>query len=267
MATVFKLASWSELERMVSKADIVLMVLDARTPLETFSRRLEAVTAKHGKQLLLVLNKSDLIPRDVADEWKEFFKTRGYHVVYIAAARHMGTLRLRRAIKHLAREFPVTVAVAGYPKVGKSSIINALKGRHSAPTSPYPGSPGYTRSFQLYRIDEDIYMIDAPGVIPVEGGDLERVLRGYPPEKLKDPVNPAIELIKKILSYNREAFAIAYGIEAQDPLSILEQYAVKRGWFYKTTKEPLIEEAARAIIRDYHDGRIPFYERPGQLSS
>ncbi|MGB9828320.1 MAG: GTP-binding protein, partial [Thermosphaera sp.] len=128
---------------------------------------------------------------------------------------------------------------------------------------PYPGSPGYTRSFQLYRIDEDIYMIDTPGVIPVEGGDLERVLRGYPPEKLEDPVNPAIELIKKILSYNKEAFAIAYGIETQDPLSILEQYAVKRGWFYKTTKEPLIEEAARAIIRDYHDGRIPFYERPG----
>ncbi len=38
----------------------------------------------------------------------------------------------------------------------------------------------------------------------------------------------------------------------------MERLAIKRGWFYKTTKEPLIEEAARTIIRDYHKAKIPF---------
>ncbi|MEM1833740.1 MAG: GTPase [Thermosphaera sp.] len=258
----FKLASWSQLEKMILKGDVVLMVLDARTPVETFSRKLEGIVSRHGKELLIVLNKSDLVPRQVAEEWKEHFEERGYHAVFTAASKHMGTLRLRRAIKHLSKQLPTTALVAGYPKVGKSTIINALKGRHSAPTSPYPGTPGYTKTFQVNKIDDDLYMIDTPGVIPVEGGELERVLRGYSPEQLGDPVKPALKLIEKVISLNKDAFKLAYGISSLNPLDILEQYAVKRGWFYKSTREPLIEEAARAVIRDYHDGKIPFYERP-----
>ncbi len=259
------LASWSELSRMVSKSDVVLMILDARDPISTFSKRLEGIVRKKGKELILVLNKCDLIPRSVAEEWKSYFSARGYTVVYVAAAKHMGTLRLRRTIRRVAPSLPAIVGVAGYPKVGKSSLINALKGRHSAPTSPYPGSPGYTKHFQLYRIDKNILMIDSPGVIPIEGGELERVLRGYPPEKLPDPVNPAIQLINRILRHVPNAIREAYGIEETDPLRILEALAIKRGWFYKKTKEPLIEEAARAIIRDYHDGKIRFYIRPGDI--
>jgi len=261
----FILASWSQLERMVSGVDVVLMVLDVRDPVGTFSRRLESIVRRKGRKLILVLNKADLVPRDVAEEWKRYYMEKGYTVVYMAAARHMGTLRLRRTIRRVAPVLPTVVAVAGYPKVGKSSIINALKGRHSAPTSPYPGSPGYTRHFQLYRVDKNILMVDSPGVIPVEGGELERVIRGFPPEKLDDPVLPAIKLIERILKYHPDAFKRAYGVSRTDPLGILEEIAVKRGWFYKSTREPLIEEAARLVIRNYHDGSIPFYIRPSWI--
>lgn len=259
------LASWSELAKMVSKSDVVLMVLDARDPLSTFSKKLEGIVRGKGKELILVLNKCDLIQRSVAEEWKGYFSERGYAVVYTAAAKHMGTLRLRRTIRRVAPSLPTVVGVAGYPKVGKSSLVNALKGKHSAPTSPYPGSPGYTKRFQLYRIDKNILMIDSPGVIPIEGGELERVLRGYPPEKLPDPVNPAIQLINRVLKYAPNAIKEAYGIEEGEPLRILEALAIKRGWFYKRTKEPLVEEAARAVIRDYHDGRIRFYISPRDI--
>ncbi|ADV64329.1 GTPase [Desulfurococcus mucosus] len=261
----FTLASWSQLEKMVSRVDVVLMVLDSRDPLSTFSRRLESMVERNGRKLILVLNKADLVPRSVAEEWKEYFTEKGYTTVYMAAARHMGTLRLRRTIRRVAPSLPTLVAVAGYPKVGKSSIINGLKGRHSASTSPYPGSPGYTRHFQVYRVDKDIMVVDSPGVIPVEGGELEMVIRGFPPEKLDDPVPPAVKLIERILRYHPDAFKKAYGIAETNPLRILEELAVKRGWFYKATREPLIEEAARTIIRNYHDGRIPFYIRPSQI--
>jgi len=108
-------------------------------------------------------------------------------------------------------------------------------------------------------------MVDSPGILPVEGNILERVLRGFPPEKLVDPVNPAIMLIKRVLEFNPTAFRDYYGIESTDPLEILERLAIRRGWFYKKTKEPLIEEAARALIRDYHDGKIVYYVRPSQV--
>lgn len=261
----FILASWSQLDRMISRVDVVLMVLDARDPLSTFSKRLESIARERGKKLILVLNKSDLVPRNVVEEWKRYFMEKGYITVYMAAARHMGTLRLRRTIRRVAPSLPTIVAVTGYPKVGKSSIINGLKGRHSAPTSPYPGSPGYTRHFQLYRVDKDILLVDSPGVIPVEGGELERVIRGYPIEKLEDPILPAMKLIERIMTHHPNAFMEAYGVSERDPLRILEEIAVRHGWFYKTTREPLIEEAARKVIRDYHDGVVKFYIRPAWI--
>ncbi len=257
------IASWGQINSIVSRSDVVLHVLDARDPLATFSNRLVRIVEKHGKKILIVLNKCDLIPRSIAEDWKEYFESKmGLPTVYIAAARKMGTIKLRRAIKKTAPSLPTIVSVIGYPKVGKSSIINALKGKHSASTSPYPGSPGYTRTFQLYRVDPNILMIDTPGILPVEGDTLEKIIRGYPPEKLEDPVLPAIQLIQKILEHNPNAFLHAYGIESKNPLEILENIAVARGWFYKKTKEPLIEEAARHVIRDFHDGKIVYYVKP-----
>lgn len=256
------LATWHDLRLIVSRADVVLEVLDARDPMNTRSRRLEKIVEDMGKELILVLNKSDLVPREVVEKWTRILRDKGYHAVYIAARDHKGTRVLRRTIKEVAPAFPVIVAVTGYPKTGKSTIINALKGRHSASTSPIPGSPGYTKHAQLYRIDSKILMIDTPGVIPVEGGILEKVIRGISPEQLDDPVEPAVMLIEKILKHNPYAFRSAYGITETDPLKILEKIAVKRGWFYKKTKEPLIEEAARTIIRDYHRGKIPFFVKP-----
>ncbi|BES82063.1 GTPase RsgA [Pyrodictium abyssi] len=256
------LASWRSLAWIIRRADVVLEVVDARDPISTRSRRLERMVTSLQKKLIIVINKTDLIPREVAEKWKRIFEDQGYRTVYMAARDHKGTRVLRRAIRDVVETYPAIVAVTGFPKTGKSTIINALKGRHSASTSPIPGSPGYTTHAQLYRIGENLYMIDTPGVIPVEGGPLEAVLRGRPPEQLRDPVRPAVMLLERALKYNPRAVKDAYGIDETDPYKILELIAIKRGWKYKSDGEPLIEEAARTVIRDYHTGKLLFYVPP-----
>lgn len=258
----FRLMGWGQVRKVIDAADVVIKVLDIRDPLSTFSARVAKIASSMGKPMVLALNKCDLVPRDVAEAWRDFFERRGYTAVYVSATKHLGTLRLRRAVKRAAPRLPATAAVVGFPKTGKSSIINALKGRHSAPTSPYPGSPGYTRGLQLVRVDKNLLLIDTPGVIPAEGGELEALIRGTPIDELEDPVRAAALLIKRVLEENPRAFFSAYGIEGQDPVKIMEDLAAKRGWFYKKTKEPLIEEAAKQIIRDFHDGVIEFYIDP-----
>ena len=256
------LASWSQVERIVKRSDLVLLVLDSREPLNTFSERLVKLIRKHGKNLLLVLNKYDLIPPSIAEKWIKYFGKQGYSIVVTSILVDKSIKKLKQAIRKNAKSYPIVVSITGYPKVGKSSLINAIKSKHSASTSPYPGSPGYTKHFQLYRVDRDILVIDTPGILPVEGDPLTRILRGYPIEKLKDPVNPAIMLIKRILENNQSAFEKVYGIDSREPLEILEKLARQRGWFYRKTGEPLIEEAARCIIRDYHNGKLVYYISP-----
>lgn len=257
------LASWRTLAWIVRRADVVLEVVDARDPMSTRSRRLERMVSSLGKKLVIVINKSDLVPRSIVEKWKQILVDQGYTVVYMAARDRKGTRVLRKTIRLVAGDkSPIIVAVTGFPKTGKSTIINVLKGSHSASTSPIPGSPGYTTHAQLYRIGRNLYIIDTPGVIPVEGGWLESVIRGKPPEQLEDPLRPAIELLKRALKYNPSAVKDAYGIDETDPYRILELIALKRGWKYKSTGEPLVEEAAKTVIRDYHEGKLLFYVPP-----
>lgn len=260
-----ELASWRMLARTIRNADVVVEVVDIRDPITTRSRRAERMAEALDKNLLIVLNKSDLVPGGVAEKWRRIIEGMGYDVIYVSARYRLSTRRLRGWIKSLAEVKPFSAAVIGFPKTGKSSVINVLRGRKGASTSPIPGSPGYTKGIQLLKIEPGFYMIDTPGVIPVEGGWPEAVIRGRSPESLKDPVPPAAALIERILNYNRRAFLQAYGIESRDPYEILERLAAKRGWFYKTTKEPLIEEAARTVIRDYHKAKIPFYVPPEEF--
>ncbi|MCE4615947.1 MAG: 50S ribosome-binding GTPase [Aeropyrum sp.] len=259
------LASWRMLARTMKNADVVVEVVDIRDPITTRSKRAESMATALEKKLIIVLNKSDLVPLSVAEKWRRILQGLGYNAIYVSARYRLSTRRLRGWIKSMADIKPFSAAVIGYPKTGKSSIINTLRGRKGASTSPIPGSPGYTKSIQLLKIEPGFYMIDTPGVIPAEGGWPDSVIRGRSPEELSDPVPPAAALIEKILKYNRRAFQQAYGISSTDPYEILEDLAVKRGWYYKKTKEPLIEEAARTVIRDYHKAKIPFFVPPEEF--
>ncbi len=257
-----ELASWRLLARTIKNADVVVEVVDIRDPIHTRSRRVESMVEALDKELVIVLNKADLVPRTVAEKWKRIIEGQGYEVLYVSATKRLGTRILRGFIKGVAPIKPFSAAVVGYPKTGKSSVINALRGRKGASTSPIPGSPGYTKSIQLLKIEPGFYMIDTPGVIPVEGGWPEAIIRGRSPEELADPVRPAIALLERILKYNPRAVLEAYKITETDPYMILEEIARKRGWFYKSDHSPLIEEAARTVIRDYHKAKLRFYVPP-----
>ncbi len=255
-------ASWRDIRRIVGKSDVVLEVLDARVPDITRSRSLEGIVERLGKELVLVINKADLVPRSIAEKWKKLFEEQGYPTVYISARGRLGTKILRSKIRSLVGGREATVSIVGYPKVGKSSIINALKGKHSASTSPIPGSPGYTTHTQLYRVDSKTYIFDTPGIIPPRGEDVYAILRGKEPDSFRDPVKPVIMFLRFLIENHPNLLPKIYRIELEEPYAFLEKLALRRGWVYRRTGEPNIEEAAKLIIRDWHREKIVFYSSP-----
>ncbi len=254
------------MKELVNKSSVVLEVVDARNPWFTRSRSLENSVMIRNKTLIVVINKCDLVPRSVAEQWKRLFELEGLHAVYVSTKMRQGTRILRRFIKRVASSHtPIIATVVGFPKTGKSSVINVLKGRHSAMTSAIPGTPGYTTHMQLFKIEPGFYMYDTPGVIPIEGGPLESVIRGAAPEEIKEPIEPAVKLLELALKHNPNSVVEAYGIEERDPYRILVELAKRRGWFYKKDREPIVEEAARAVIRDYHKAKLRFYVTPESI--
>ncbi len=252
---------WIMVKKVIRQADVVLEVVDSRNPEGTRSRIVERYVKSLGKPLIIVINKADLVPREVLDEWKNVL-SREFPTIYISAQKRLGTRRLWMILKKYRRNSKLKVAVVGYPNVGKSMIINLLKGRHSVGTSPIPG---FTKHTQAVRAAKWLKVIDTPGVVPLrEKDEVSLVLKcSISPEELEDPVTPALGLIKIALEKNPTVFKETYGIESTDPLKIIEELAERRKLYLKGGRLN-IEEAARIIIRDWQKGKLVFYFLPNE---
>ncbi len=260
------LANWRLINELLGMVDAVLEIVDIRDPFSTRSKKLERSAELHGLPLIIVLNKADLVPKSVSSSWKKYFRVKeGVPAVYISARHRLGTKVLRIKLREVVNKLPLSAGVFGVPKVGKSTLINTLKGRHSAPTSPYPGTPGYTTRAQVFRLGGYVFLVDTPGIVPPEGVGIEAKIRSSPVDKLRNPVAIALELIQRVLDQNELAFKEAYSIKAVKPEEILKELAFKAGLIYGKDKEPNLQEAAKKVIRDYLNGIVPFYVKPPQL--
>jgi hypothetical protein len=249
--------AWAIVRKVVREADVVLEVVDARDPMATRSRELERMAAEEGKKLVIVINKADLVPREVLEEWKRVL-SREYPTIYVGARERLGTRFLWRIIKRVTDKKPVVVAVVGLPNVGKSTILNVLKGRHSVSTSPVPG---WTKHATLARAATWLKVIDTPGVVP-RGEEEELAVRGaLRPESLEDPVPAALKLIEVLRRKEPDFLKKYYGVDESDPLRALEELARRRN-LLKKGGEPNVEEAARVLLRDWQSGELAVYFTP-----
>ncbi|XP_047962392.1 guanine nucleotide-binding protein-like NSN1 isoform X2 [Salvia hispanica] len=69
-------AFYKELVKVIEASDVILEVLDARDPLGTRCVDMEKMVLSAGpdKQLVLLLNKIDLVPREAAEKWLTYLR-------------------------------------------------------------------------------------------------------------------------------------------------------------------------------------------------
>jgi ribosome biogenesis GTPase A len=241
---------WKLVNDVIREADILLLILDSRFIPETRNRELEYKIQSSGKKLIYIFNKCDLVNKDYLDGWKKKLSPS----IFVSSTQHLGTTILLKALLRYAKD-PIIVGVVGYPNTGKSSVINALRGRHSAPVSP---KSGFTRSLRTVRIDRNILLIDTPGVLAFGERDQEllAVIGGLNAESARDPEGIAYHLLTK---YGKSISA-HYGVELSEDLEqVLEAIAVKTKKVLKKNM-PNIDLASRALIREWQTGKIPLLE-------
>ncbi len=262
---MMKKFSYTKLAReVIDRADVILEILDARLIEETRNFELEALIEEKGKRLIHVINKSDLAPR----EYLERVKSNLTNAVFISVKERDGMTMLRQQIYKVASrsktsKYDILVGVIGYPNVGKSSIINALAGRSSAPVSPVSG---HTRSIMNVRITERIMIIDTPGVIPVEEKDEVKlaIIASKNADSLKTPDLVAVQILLILLQQHGDTwFSTTFGVapppaakvkNANDLLDTLEAIAVFRKRLGKGGVPDTLA-MGRQVIMDWQRGK------------
>jgi ribosome biogenesis GTPase A len=250
--------------KIVETSDIVLQVLDARYINEMRNEAIEEIIKKKGKKILYVFNKSDMV--DVAKAKKNPLLKKLRPYVFVSALKRDGGKELRSKIKYMAKLVKkdenskydrVQVGVIGYPNAGKSSIINLLVGKTSAPTG---AQAGFTKGIQKLSLTKGILLLDSPGVIPDRSysqGDVKKTslhvkvgARDW--HKVKEPDM----IVFSIFNDYPEAFRKFYKLDKKDSAEVLiekigvERNVLKKGGVVDT------DGAARLILRDWQDNKI-----------
>ncbi|MBN2127669.1 MAG: 50S ribosome-binding GTPase [Candidatus Diapherotrites archaeon] len=240
-------------EKVIEEADILLEVVDARFIEETRNREMEEKIKFKRKALGIVLNKSDLVPEKNLEEIKRKIQ-KEFPCVYINAKEKKGVTKLKELIGKLGRGKNSKIGFIGYPNTGKSSVINALIGRHAARTAI---KAGLTRGEQFIKLNDTIKLIDSPGVIPFSQRDEEELvmLSAKSPNRVKD-VELCAEKILEHLKTNFPEKLETMGINPKkEAYELLEDYAIKKKKLVKGGK-PDLKNSAMILCLEWQKGKI-----------
>ena len=154
------------IEERVKDIDVVIELLDARLPGSSANPMLAELT--QGKPALKVLNKQDLADPECTARWLAHYnalpgvRALGLDASVAAPARTLLDACHTLAPRRGGMAKPMRVLICGVPNVGKSTLINTLKGKRAAKTGD---EAGVTKLEQRIAIADDFYLYDTPGVL------------------------------------------------------------------------------------------------------
>jgi hypothetical protein len=216
-------------------------------------------------KIAIVLNKIDLIPKKIMEEWVKYFQNLGYPIFPIAARHSKNLTDLNRYMRTLSEKGIINILVSGYPNSGKSTLIFVLsQGKKKVGMSK---SAGFTRSIQTIKLSNRIYLIDSPGIIPLDESDeTEMAIKScMNADKLEDPM-AVVEFIVKYVPKSR--IEKAYDIKLKDGFSEDELVEILGTKFNKLLKGGVVDEneIMKMIIRDWQDSKIRYYFPPPDVA-
>lgn len=238
------------------------MLVDSRFPEEMSIPFIVKLLKKHRKPLLKVATKGDLITPKARKELeaKQF--------VVISSKKKKGRTKLMSVLTSFVEkklkswkkpENVVYVAIMGYPDVGKSSLINYITGRKKTKVSPIAHT---TRGQQYIKLNQNIMLVDTPGIFGRENVTSLALKGAISPEQLSDAVPVVLKIILYLIKKNELNRLTYYGFKINTGNTVnaelivehlIKHVARKRNLKIKAGKYNT-DEAAKIIMRDFQRG-------------
>jgi ribosome biogenesis GTPase A len=260
----------------IKDIDVVIEMLDARLPGSSANPMLaELIKTKPG---LKVLSKQDLADPVRTALWLDHYNAMpGVRAISLDTSMTSPAKALIEACQQLAplrggMVKPMRVLICGIPNVGKSTLINTLKGKRAAKTGD---EAGVTKLEQRITLADDFYLYDTPGVlwprIIVAQSGYNLAASGAIGINAFDDEEVALELLNYLIPNYPEALTARYKIQEvaghtdEEMLDAIgrQRGAIQSGGRINTTK------AADIVIHDFRTaalGRITL-ETPTEFAA
>ncbi|KAM9813355.1 guanine nucleotide-binding protein-like 3 [Neosynchiropus ocellatus] len=281
----------SELIKVINASDVVIEVLDARDPLGCRCPQLEELVLSKNKKLLFLLNRIDLVPRQHVDNWLQHLQKEGPVVAFKASGVHQrdtpqskkkrllpsnDIIDLSKAatcfggscLTELLSDYATSVkdgavlkvGVVGFPNVGKSSVINSVKG---AMVCTAGVQRGMTKHMQEVHVAKNVNLLDSPAlVVSPSNPPASLALRSVQMEEGQQSVLEAVRVLLK--QCEKTEVILQYNIpDYRNSVEFLTLLAKKLS-FQKKGGVLDTEQAAVTFLNEWTGPKMSYYCKPNK---
>ena len=248
------------IERM-PEIDVVIELLDARLPGSSANPLLAELT--RGKPSLKVLNKQDLADPAQTAQWLAHYQAQpGTNALALDASATAPARQLIKACRALAplrggMVKPMRVLICGIPNVGKSTLVNTLRGKRAAKTGD---EAGITKIEQRIVLEDDFYLYDTPGMlwprIAIEQSGYHLAASGAVGRAAYDDEEVALALLTQMLLHHPDRLQARYKIadlSGMNDEAVLAEIGRKRAPLLAGGR-PNLQKAAEIAMTDFRSG-------------